>query len=620
MVEHNTKIERSKSFLTVGPTLHYSHRHVYRWMACVITVYISACLFWSKILTGAVESLQISQIHQEPFWSIGKFVTSPVSIYQYPWQILVLGLLMGLLGIVPILVSQLLSSRYCVVLILACAFLAKLPLFAICLTISCIAVASRPIRFRSRFISIALCLVPEVLYWWLSGGVVDLDPIKWGLSYAPWVTAWITSMLIAAIVLFVGHYTRYKPGMVSTVSFITLLGAFFIFENQIGFSELDYQLYVERNNPNLAVEFQPQKIDKLLDKAVKNPILKNELVQSFYPSEPILLREQLKEDLVRMLAYDKWPDWLRLMGNVPKSMRYSEKRNQLLEQYDYFLEHRPNSKRRATALYYKAMISEYSPNIINLRNKEELSFYSDYPKVENRVLWMELYQKHLQSPESLEAAWRVAMHFAGNQNFQRAQEICDKSLEKVNKLLLENEYSTQTSQSQSVFKHPPESAITRLKLIAIKDMLLKINAMLNSQNWNSTAESKAKLAKFIMLNPHSPEYSDHLKRMLENTTENEPLYDNLRLAIAMLEEDPAKRISLLREIQKEFKNQDATTRALFELALASLQLYRNESINENDRKQHLDQARSTFELLIQLYPQSMYSEQAKTKLEGLPKQ
>ncbi len=93
-----------------------------------------------------------------------------VSIFEYPWQILVLALLMAALAVAPPLTSQLLSFSYSLPLILAVFFLADLPAFAVSLLISCIAVACRPLRFRSRITSIALCMLPQLLYWGIFGG------------------------------------------------------------------------------------------------------------------------------------------------------------------------------------------------------------------------------------------------------------------------------------------------------------------------------------------------------------------------------------------------------------------------------------------------------------------
>ena len=154
----------SKSFMAVGPTLHYSHKNVQRCWLLAVVAFGMTCFFFSKIATGSFWSFDIQTATRPGFWHLGQTVISGVSIFEYPWQIIVLGLLMGIMSIVPVLISQLMSFGYCSVLILAVFFLANLPGFAICLLVSCFAVACRPLRFRSRFVAIALCTAPQLIY------------------------------------------------------------------------------------------------------------------------------------------------------------------------------------------------------------------------------------------------------------------------------------------------------------------------------------------------------------------------------------------------------------------------------------------------------------------------
>jgi len=212
----------SKSFMAVGPTLHYSHKNVQRCWLLAVAAFGVSCFFWSKIATGSFWSFDIQAAARPEFWHLGQTIISGVSIFEYPWQIVVLGLLMGILSIVPILISQLMSFRYSLIFILAVFFLANLPGFAICLLVSCIAVACRPLRFRSRFVAIVLCTTPQLLYWGYFGGVRGVEPIRWGFSFAPWIFAWIDGLTIAGFVLGIGHYTRYRPGLVWIFSFMWL--------------------------------------------------------------------------------------------------------------------------------------------------------------------------------------------------------------------------------------------------------------------------------------------------------------------------------------------------------------------------------------------------------------
>ena len=158
-----------KSFLSVGPTLHYSHSNVQRCWLGALAAYCLCCLFWSKILTGTFISFSWELLRNYELWRIGRFVIEPVSIFEYPWQILVLSLLMGIIAVAPVLVAQLMSFRDSLLFAAAIFFLAGLPIFALAVVASCVAVACRPLRFRSRFIAIALCIAPQFVYWGVLG-------------------------------------------------------------------------------------------------------------------------------------------------------------------------------------------------------------------------------------------------------------------------------------------------------------------------------------------------------------------------------------------------------------------------------------------------------------------
>ena len=48
-----TPIAVSKSFMAVGPTLHYSHKNVQRCWLLAVVAFGMTCFFFSKIATGS---------------------------------------------------------------------------------------------------------------------------------------------------------------------------------------------------------------------------------------------------------------------------------------------------------------------------------------------------------------------------------------------------------------------------------------------------------------------------------------------------------------------------------------------------------------------------------------
>jgi len=606
----------SKSFMAVGPTLHYSHKNVQRCWLLAVAVFGVSCFFWSKIATGSFWSFDIQTAARPAFWHLGQTIISGVSIFEYPWQIVVLGLLMGILSIVPLLISQLMSFGYSFPLILAVFFLANLPGFAICLLVSCIAVACRPLRFRSRFVAISLCTAPQLLYWAYFGGVRGVEPIKWGFSFSPWIFAWLDGLTIAGFVLGIGHYTRYRPGLVWIFTTITLVLAVGVFEVTIGFDELDYQLYVAKNNPEHISEFHDHSITEALDRTTKDPVKSKYLEGFFDASDPIALRAELKGEIQDKLSNEgRWPSWFI----VPKELEYQAKRQWLFGQYDLFISERSNSRRMPIALYCKALLSEYSPDINVLGQKEILRFYSDYPYERSREIWWMLYWDFGNSLESLEARWRIAKHWAGQGKFEQANELLGQAetmLAAERSKLLEKEQTSDESLF-GLFHLPADSVMTVPKLNELQRRLSQLRMLIGSENRIDEAGAIERLAEFVMLNPHARDYSERLDVLQEQIEDKDRLRDNILLAQAKLLADEQLRADKLSELHKEFGKTDGGMLALYELGLLKIGLYQGES-NSEQKKKYLTDARATLERFLNLYPASFCAEQVKKNLDGLP--
>jgi hypothetical protein len=621
----------SKSFMAVGPTLHYSHENVQRcWLFAVVAFGLN-CLFWSKIVTGSFWSFDINALGKAVNWRLDQFAVGGVSIFEYPWQILVLGLLMGILGMAPLLVSQLFSFRYSVLFVLGVFFLANLPGFAICLLVSCIAVACRPLRFRSRIIAIALCTAPQLVYWGFFGGARGVEPIVWGFSFAPWVCAWLIGLVVAGLVLGIGHYTRYRPGLLWIFISAVLLMAITLFESKIGFDELDYQLYVAKNDPEQISEFHDHSLTEALDKTIVDPSVRRYLAGFFYPTEAIPLREELKREIQIQLSYDRWPSWFI----VPEELKYQEKRQWLNEQYDLFLsppkpwwmptwlhsqltKRRTVSRRMPIALYYKALLSEYSSDIKLLGEKEVLHFYSDYPHEKSREIWYLLYRECGYSAESLEAQWRIAQHWAGQGRFDLADELlAETQADLPERMEVIAEQPIENETFFSPFHPPVESVMTVIKLTELQRRIEQLRSLISSQNRADEQESVQRLARFVMLNPHSLDYGWHLDALLSQMGKEDPLRDNIRLAKANLVADEQLRAEQLGQLHKEFQDTDGGMQALYELTRLKIRLYQDES-NSELKKKRLADARSTLTSFLSLYPENYCTEQVKKNLDALP--
>ena len=614
-----------KSLMTAGPTLHYSHTNVNGCYFLAVCVYYFAAIFWSKLLTGSL----ICPYFPGPFY-LEKLVLSPLSIFEYPAQIFVMGLLIGILISVPILISQLMSFNYSILPVLILAFIAGLPGLAISVIIGAFAAALRPLRFRSRYISILLCISPALIYFGFFGGAKNADNIRWALSFAPWFDGLFTALTIAAIVLVIGHFTRYRPGLIWSVTAITLAVAIIIFQSKIGLSELDYQLYIAGNNPETIKEFQDNSITDALDRTLTSPQSRSYFQSPFYPVETIALRAVLKKEIQTRLLLDRWPEWF----DEPATLGYQAEKRQLLRQYEKFinpkkqwwkpaflhnalLKSKVRIKRMPISLFYKAMLSELSPELNILVEKEILHFYNDYPHRENLPIWHRLYSEYPNSTESIEARWRRAVHLIGMEEFAYARQLIEQGLSMVEKESAKT-VDVPTNEIESIFHKPATTVITDYELKKIRRKLQYLQYLISGENLGTEPKDKHILAQFILLNPHDILYKMQLDNMLNQITDQSPLKDNIVLAQTMLISDVVLRAQRLGEVSKNFAGTDGGIQAKFEQASLKLTIWKEHNLSDTEKEKYLTEAKNDLQDFIKNYPDSIFAEQAYEKLAVLP--
>ncbi|NLW84330.1 MAG: hypothetical protein GXY41_08015 [Phycisphaerae bacterium] len=607
-----------KSFWAAGPTLHYSHAFVHLFWGLTMGVYVLTCFFWHYLLIGNLVALT-GDVIDPSLWNLGRFVAAPISIYEYPWQIVVLGGLMGILATVPVLTAQLYRFRYSLPLLLALMFIAKLYFFGLLVAISCIAVACRPLRFRSRFISVALCMSPQVMYWAIWGGYTTADPIRWGFSYAPWIYAWLTGLFMAAVVLGVGHYTRYRPGLIFGTSAFVLAASFGIFQSQIEFSERDYQFYVARNNPEQVVEFHDYSLTGPIDAVIADDALRSELSGIFYPTERTALREKLKEEIQNLLVYNQWPQWFQ--RKMPDRLRYRSRRNELLNAYRQFMDRWPQSKRMPNALYFSALLNEYQPDVRYFSRTETLRFYSDYPFKDNMLIWQELLERFPQSPESLEARWRLARHIAAERDFDRAMTLTEVARSMIRQQLQAAQERSERVDKDSIFaafESPTPTVMSPRKLRDLDLRMQRLQQLMGRENRGPDEASRQRLAVFVGLNPYALDYESRLDGLIREMGKDDPLLDNVKLAKTMLIADPHDRAARLSELAATYQGRDAGIRAAYETAMSLLLVWKDFPPGNEYRRLLLQDIHHILTDFIASYPDSIYVEQAESLLQTLP--
>ncbi|AQQ08473.1 hypothetical protein L21SP3_00254 [Sedimentisphaera cyanobacteriorum] len=611
--EAGAKRPQKKPFMTMGPTLHYKHSNVVRGWWLAVIVYLIACLFWSKVLWGNIDLVSFQQLNSNlDIWLVGHLVKNPVSIYEYPWHIFVLGGLAAVITFLPLMISQLLSFSYSILPVIFCFTVARLPGLAVMLLLACFMVAARPLRFRSRFISLVLCSSPVLLYFIITGKAPDPDPLKWGLSFSPWLLSWLLGLGLCGIILSVGHFTRYRPGQIWIAGAVMLMLSAFIFFDRISFAESDYKLYIQSNSPDSIENFQTHDISSILDKAARNPLFSSDERFAYAP-DPHIYREELIYELQEMLSLGTWPFWF--IENCDSDFYdYERKRRAVIEQYDYFTAEHPGSSRVASALYYKAILNEYQPDIPAIKELEVLRFYSEFPRAEVYPDWIKLYAKYPESVESLEARWRMAMNLAGRKKFNTAASLCREVLDLADKKreIVEKNRNDETE----IFQKPPETVVTPMDL---QGLLHRTRYYLRFLKGEYLEAEPALLAKFIRLDKRSMDYLSKLKSIEKRLPDDSPLADNVRLEILQKQYYGLSLVENLKKFVEKFPQADGALEAKYLMGKRYAKLGLEES-DPAKKAEFIDQANTLLTTLIEDNPETIFVKDIKKLLSNLPKE
>ena len=584
-------------------------------------LYTLLCMFYQRVQTGTW--LGHKAILPGDF--LIEQLLAPLNIFYFPTQIIVIALVMALICVVPILTSQLYNVLYAVPFVLVMFLLSRnLPL-SFCLFVSCAAVGFRPMRFKSKFVAALLCLLPEVLYGIIfRGDNPEQNILRWAVLYAPWALALLVSVLVIGLVIGIGHFLRYRPGVLTPVFGLLLAGAVLLFHYTIGMSERDFQADVYRYSPDQIKEFQDRSIV---------PLLEEELAQRL-KQEPYLKPELVKEDLRRQWRQAYLASRLGgLIDLTSKASReffmFYQAKLIALDHIDSFMDRYPQDRRLSAALFYKALLFDLSVDFTALRDEDALRFYHDIPLPESQKFWSQLLERFAHSAESIEARLRLARIWAGQKpkkptdsfNFPRsldlleeARKLCAAVLQERTKPMRRHSYAS--SWREDIFRKPP-SPLSNEELTALQVRIIKLMTLIGKENRTGHVRHEERLAEFVGLDVHQLNYSDRLQELMMNSPQPDPLLDNIELAQALLIRDGDERIIRLSDLASRYESCDGGIEAMLELAQALLNKY-HRSEYQADREVLRTRSQELLQKICDLRPDSPLVEYARQMLQNLP--
>lgn len=560
---------------------------------------------------------------------------SPLNIFQFPSHIITVAMYSALICAVPILIAQLYNLLPSVPFVLAVLFFGHNPILSLCLLVSCVLVSFEPLRFKSKFVSAVVALTPELLYWGLfNGESPEQDVLRWACLYVPWALAFLICVTFFGIVLAIGHFLRYRPGVMMPLFAALLAATVFIFNSKIGMHERDFRAEVVRYSPSQMPQFQPRSISQLLEQELAAQRQRT----PWHTDDTILrsLKDQWRE------AFQIQPSStapaesattadpaLGIQNNPDSAARRAANDfdNAQLDAIDHitaFLQSNPNGSREPDAIYYLALLYDLKVDPRALNDENTLQFYAAMPTTRSVELWRDLIDRFGDSAVSVEARYRLAWRLsAGAQNsdapdpfaeplrlLEQAKQLCEEILQK-------RRQETADTWISSIFT-PPSPTVTTKQLTTLHDQIAQLIALIT---FNRTGHPNhyQRLARFISIDPHHRMYKQDLTVLRLNAVASDPLLDNIVYALTMLETNIDQQILLLNDMIELYPGTDGAMQAQISLAQILIDK-RNRGELPEQQQINLDNCLQQLRTIIQNYPNSYFAEKAQDILDNYPQE
>ena len=188
---------------------------------------------------------------------LGDMLLAPLSIFAYPWMILVAGLLMAAVAFMPIMVAVLYRVWVSLVFIGIVALVGHAPVLAAFLAVGAVLAARTRLRSDMPFLATLLGLAPPTLYFYLFclAAPHELHSSAQRLVlYSPYLLALVAAIGGAAVVVVMARVTQYRPGVVWPTALVMIILPLAVFFSCVGPAELNFAVLAQRMEDFLAHE------------------------------------------------------------------------------------------------------------------------------------------------------------------------------------------------------------------------------------------------------------------------------------------------------------------------------------------------------------------------------
>jgi len=521
-------------------------------LAVNLAGFLAVNAFWQYLATGRWINFP-RQIYQSMRTPLPQTLMEPIDILTHPWMILVAGLLLGLVILVPLVVSVLYRLLFAGLFVLIVAAVGHAPVLAVAVAAGCILAARTPLRSDMPFLAVVIGLVPVALYFYLLFAMAwEAPPValpiqRWVL-YAPFVVAAVSAVVGGAVILLLAKLTRFRPGAVWPVLAVLLVAPMSVFYAKIGPAELEYSVLVDNLAPGDTI-FDPVALDVWKRKHGAEAL------------EGLSLEERIRQEMNRQ-------------------------RRRLLDKCQAFLDSFPGSSRAADAQWIKAQCLSLALDTEALA--QGLVRYSaghylpgSAPAWQRAApAWEHLKTVYPASPQAALADWRLGELAVCQGSFLEGYRQLRRSAEQLRTILPALTSDSKERGGTGVFTGPqplPDRRhyvqalfeVERMLWLIEQNHILEDARLLSPQEQSRLMGAREALRAYLMTSPNDREALERLSLTYMETH----LADNLKLAAARATTDLNNRTAMLLDLSNlrhEGRLTDAAVAANWYLGLLAM--------------------------------------------------
>jgi hypothetical protein len=504
--------------------------------AVAMAIYVLTCTFWQYLSSGSVWGAvgpSLNAYRQALIAPLGEMFQGPVSIFNYPWMIVIIGLTLGVMILAPLVVAIMYRLWAGMALLAVAALIGHVPVLAVTLAMGCLLATRTSLRNDMPLLSAIIGTIPAGLYLYLfsfaGGDCPGILPMQRWIPYAPFAVAAVCALVTLTAIMALSHLTTWRLGLLWPAMSIMLLASLYLFNTRVGTAELQYTLIAGRLAGGCTI-FQPSLLDNW--------------------------RRANKADKLDQAAISK---------ALQRELRGNQ--DDLIAACDRFLTLHPSHGRAPAVLWIKAQCQSLQLDQLALHTGT-INFTDNYPLESSRQAWEELSTNFAAAPQAALAQWHLGELALRRGNVKQATEY----LNSAGQHLWANSAGRQQDQQDQQPKlfSPLESLPAGQSYEQARIEVDRLTWLISVNKLADDSVALAKMSQYLSLNPFSQHYAQELAGLIKSPPDT-AVSRNIMVALARVTSDYRTKVDILNTVLTDGSDADACVEANYELATLSLQ-------------------------------------------------